>query len=108
MAYELHYTGYGYPSMEEIEDEAMTRGLTHSYWASEIGFSGLYNGDTVVVYDNTDGMYEGMKEDAEKYGKPIAERRAERQKHNKIQELVDKLEASGESYDSEQDGPDLG
>ena len=78
MSYELHYTGQGYPSMEEIENEAEKRGLTHSYWASENGYSGIYNGDTVVVYDTTEGMDPGRKADAEKFGKSIVERRAER------------------------------
>ena len=69
--FELHYTGIGYPSMKEIEADAKKRGFTHSYWASEYGYNAYYNGDTVVVYDNTDGMTEQMKADAEKYGKVI-------------------------------------
>lgn len=73
MAYELHYTGAGYPSRTEIEKEAVKKGFTHSYWASEYGYAGSYNGDTVVVYNTTEGMNSGYKADAEKYGKPISE-----------------------------------
>ena len=69
--YELHYTGYGYPTMAEINAEAKKRGFTHSFWASEIGYKGLYNGDTVVVYTNTEDMSEGMRQDAEMFGRPI-------------------------------------
>ena len=71
MAFQLHYTGIGYPSMREIETAAKARGFTHSYWASEYGYNEFYNGDTVVVYNNTDGMTEAMKADADKWGKPI-------------------------------------
>ena len=71
--FEKHYTGFGYPSEREIGVEALKRGFTHYYWATEcsIFYKGLYNGDTVVVYDSTDGMPPGEKHDAEKYGKPI-------------------------------------
>lgn len=71
--YEMHYTGFGYPSREEIEREAKEKGFTHSYWASEMvyGYEGFYNGDTVVVYNSTDDMPEPMKRDAEKFGKMI-------------------------------------
>lgn len=69
--YEMHYTGIGYPSMREIEVEAKRKGFTHSFWASEYGYEGIYNGDTVVVYNSTEDMSEGMKHDAEKYGKLI-------------------------------------
>lgn len=71
MAYEMHYTGFGYPSMMEIEKEAKVRGFTHSFWASEIGYTAYYNGDTVVVYDSLDGMPDDLKKDAIKYGKAI-------------------------------------
>ena len=69
MSYEKHYTGVGYPTKREIEQSAVKRGFTHSFWASE--YMGAYNGDTVVVYDTTDGMDEQMKQDAERYGKMI-------------------------------------
>ena len=72
MAYEMHYTGIGYPSMRDIELEAKKKGFTHSYWASEYGYKAMYNGDTVVVYNSTDDMDESMKADAEKWGRPIA------------------------------------
>lgn len=70
-SYEVHYTGYGYPSMKEIEAEAKKKGFTHSFWASEYGYKGMYNGDSVVVYNSITDMPEGMKQDAEKYGKLI-------------------------------------
>lgn len=57
--------------MKEIEADAKKRGFTHSYWASEYGYNAYYNGDTVVVYDNTDGMTDAMRADAEKYGRAI-------------------------------------
>lgn len=69
--YEMHYTGIGYPSMRDIEKEAKKNGFTHSFWAGEYGYNGFYNGDTVVVYTSTDDMSEGMRLDAEKYGKLI-------------------------------------
>lgn len=71
--FELHYTGCGYPTMAEIEADAKARGFTHSFWGSDTpcGRKGLYNGDTVVVYNSTEGMDEGMKEDAERFGKEI-------------------------------------
>lgn len=90
MAFELHYTGDGYPSMEQIENEAEKRGFTHSFWASENGYSGLYNGDTVVVYDTTDGMDAGRRKDAEKFGKSIVERRAEREEKRARMEALRK------------------
>lgn len=71
MAYKVHYTGVGYPSMAEIEAKAKKEGFTRSYWASEYGYAGFYNGDCVVVYNSTAGMNDGMKQDAKKYGKPI-------------------------------------
>ena len=69
--YELHYTGIGYPSMKEIGQKAKKKGFTHMYWASEIGFSALYNGDTVVVYNSLEDMSEPMRQDAIRFGKPI-------------------------------------
>ena len=71
MAYEIHYTGFGYPSKAVIDAEAKKRGFTHSYWASEYGYHDFYNGDTVVVYNSTDEMSEAMKRDAEEYGERI-------------------------------------
>lgn len=67
------YTGLGYPSRKEIEAEALKKGYTHSFYASDElrGFSGVYNGATIVVYDSTEGMSEGEKQDAENYGTPI-------------------------------------
>jgi len=70
--FELHYTGIGYPSKQEIDAAAKKRGFTHSYWASEFGFKAMYNGDTVVVFTSTEGMSDAMRQDAEKYGKLIA------------------------------------
>lgn len=102
MAYELHYTGQGYPSMEEIENEAEKRGLTHSYWASENGYSGIYNGDTVVVYDSTEGMDPGRRKDAEKFGKSIAERRIERQEREaRMEALRQKLKAAQDEFEED-------
>lgn len=72
MPYELHYTGVGYPSKEEIEKEAVKKGFTHSYWASEYGYSGFYNGDTVVVYNSIEDLDPRYQKDARKYGKPIS------------------------------------
>lgn len=69
--YEKHYTGCGYPSMKEIEKDAVKRGFIYSYWASEYGFKDLYNGDTVVVYDDIDSLPELMREDAKRHGKEI-------------------------------------
>ena len=71
MNYEVHYTGGAYPGVDEIKADAKRRGYTHAYWASEIGYSGLYNGDVVVVYNSTDGMNEAMEDDADRYGKAI-------------------------------------
>ena len=72
--FELHYTGVGYPSKREIEADAKQRGFTHSYWATDwsYGYTGDYNGDTVVVYKNVDEMPDVYKHDALAYGKPIA------------------------------------
>lgn len=100
MSYELHYTGYGYPSMEQIEEDAESRGLIYSYWASEYGYAGFYNGDTVVVYDNTDGMDEGMLEDADNFGQAIAERRKENAERKARMETLRKEWAKerGEEY----------
>lgn len=67
----MHYTGPGYPSKREIERDAKKRGFTYSYWASEYGYNGFYNGDTVVVYDSIDDLPKDMKLDAKKYGKLI-------------------------------------
>lgn len=69
--FEMHYTGAGYPDMREIELDAKQRGFTHSYWASELGYAGLYNGDTVVVYTAAEDLPEGYRQDALKYGRPI-------------------------------------
>lgn len=69
--YKMYYTGVGYPSKSQIEEEAKNLGFTHSYWASEFGYNGFYNGDTVVVYNSTKDMPESMRKDANKYGREI-------------------------------------
>ena len=69
--YKMYYTGVGYPSRAQIEKEAKTLGFTHSYFASEFGYSGFYNGDTIVVYNLTNDMSESMRKDANKYGRVI-------------------------------------
>ena len=71
--YEMHYTGHGYPTMKEIEGEAKKRGFTHSYWGTDegFGFKGLYNGDTIVVYDDINSLPVGLRMDAERFGSPI-------------------------------------
>ena len=90
MAFDLHYTGVGYPTRTEIEEQARKEGFTHSFWASDdmCGFHGMYNGDTIVVYNSTEGMSEGMKHDAEEYGQPILP-------------IEDKLKESFEAEDKE-------
>ena len=62
---------YRWRTLDEILADAKKRGFTHGFWASEYGYSGCYNGDTVVVYTSTDGMSEGMRKDAERFGRPI-------------------------------------
>lgn len=69
--FEMHYTGIGYPSMSEIEADGKTRGAKYSYWASECGYVAMYNGDTVVLYDDIENVPENYVEDAIKYGKLI-------------------------------------
>ena len=69
--YRMYYTGLGYPSRAQIEKEAKKLGFTHSYWAGEFGYSGFYNGDTIVVYNSTIDMPESMRKDADKYGDVI-------------------------------------
>lgn len=70
--WKMEYTGFGYPSKAEIDAKAKLEGYTHSYWASEYGYNAMYNGDTVVVYNNYDDMPADVRKDAEKHGKPIA------------------------------------
>lgn len=69
--WEYHYVGAGYPSKTEIDADAKARGFTHSYWASEYGYNGFYNGDTVITYCNIEDLPEEYRVDAAKYGKPI-------------------------------------
>lgn len=71
MTYEMHYLGYGYPTMDQIESEAKKKGFTHSFWASEYGYHDMYNGDTVVVYNCIEDMPKLMQLDAMEYGKEI-------------------------------------
>ena len=70
--WDSHYTGHGYPSVAEIEAKAKAEGFTHSYWASENSYHGMYNGDTVVVYCNVDDLPESYRLDAIECGKPIS------------------------------------
>lgn len=70
--YELYYTGCGYPSKVQIDAEAKANGFTHSYYASEYGYNAMYNGSTVVVYNNPDSLPPLMRKDALVNGKPIA------------------------------------
>ena len=70
--YELYYTGAGYPTKAQIDAEAKAQGYTLSYWAGEYGYSAMYNGDTVVVYNSPDDLPPLMRKDALKHGKPIA------------------------------------
>ena len=73
MAYEVYHTGKGYPSRTEIEQNAIKRGFTYSYWATDTNkYKGDYDGDTVVIYDTTKGMDINFKADAEMYGQPIS------------------------------------
>ena len=71
--YEFHYTNFGYPSTQEIEKQALKFGFTHSFWATDasILYKNFYNGDTIVVYDNLDGMSEALREDALRHGEEI-------------------------------------
>lgn len=66
-----YYTGIGYPGVSEITAEAKANGFTHYYWASEYGYHGFYNGDTVVVYNRVEDLPECYQPDALQYGKPI-------------------------------------
>lgn len=70
--YELYYTGAGYPTKVQIDAQAKALGFEYSYWASEYGYSAMYNGDTVVVYNSPDDLPPLMRKDAIKYGKPVA------------------------------------
>ena len=69
--WEPHYTGIGYPSVAEITAEAKANGFTHYYWASEYGYHGFYNGDTVIVYNRVEDLPKEYQPDAVEYGKPI-------------------------------------
>ena len=70
-SWDSFYTGLGYPTVDEIITEAKANGFTHYYWASEIGYHGFYNGDTVVVYNRVEDLPESYQKDAIRYGKEI-------------------------------------
>jgi hypothetical protein len=68
----LEYVGFGYPSTEEIVKKGKKEGYTHYFWATEsIGYKGIYNGDTVVLYTDENELPIGKREDARKYGHVI-------------------------------------
>ena len=69
--FEMHYTGGHYPTMKDINADGKSRGAKYSYWASEWGYSGFYNGDTVVLYDDLNNVPEEFKADAMKYGQML-------------------------------------
>ena len=74
--FEMHYTGGNcYPKFNEITAEAKKRGCKYAYWASDdvYGYTALYNGDTVIVYDDIESVPESYQEDARKYGELIKE-----------------------------------
>lgn len=44
-------------SVDEIKSK-------HLYWASEVGYKGLYNGDTWVLFDDIEKLPKSLQEDA--------------------------------------------
>lgn len=73
LRFKSYYTGYGYPEPEEILEEAREAGYRFYFWATDDDpyYHGMYNGDTIFVYNDIEDLEGGYREDAERFGRRI-------------------------------------
>lgn len=69
--FKFYNVGCGLVPINEVLKEAKKNGFKFYYWASEYGYEGFYNGDTVVIYNDINDLNGKYKKDALKYGKEI-------------------------------------
>lgn len=75
-AYKFLYCGReeGSYTADEAIEVARKDGYKYITWGSEsIGYSGIYNGDTWLLYNDPNDLRAGYREDAMKYGKTVEE-----------------------------------
>ena len=64
--YHIFYTGQGYNvTADDVLEYGKTVGMSHVYWGTDaVNFSGSYNGDTYVLYEDIENLPESYQEDA--------------------------------------------